>query len=143
MPEDGGLAGLYRRYQRPFWFLATGAVIAALGLGCNLLLTKVVALPAPASYAISLALQLALGWSANRFIVFRADGRSGQSGLAGSVAGYLGANAVIRLLDWLSYSAMVEWLGVQFLVAHAVNLVVFLGVKYLVYRVIFLKPAQP
>ncbi len=109
-------------------FLAAGAPAFGLALGLNYLLVDRFRAPAAPAYAIVLVAQVTLNYFMCRWFVFRAAGRRARWGEYGL---FTGGILAFRAVDWLLYVFLVKGLGVYYLVAQGLNVVVFALAKFL------------
>jgi putative flippase GtrA len=108
-------------------FLLAGLPAFLVAIALNYTLVTWARLPKPLAYGIALACQIALNFVICREFVFQAaPGASFVRQFTGFVAGI----GLFRVLDWAVYSAAVEFLGVPYLAAQLMNVVVFSLPKY-------------
>lgn len=131
-----GLPPTIDRFAR---FVAVGAVVFPVNVGLTALLHEVIGIGAEGAFAIALAVVFAIGFVANRHLVF--DAGAGRA--AHQLARYLPAAVAFRGLQFVSFLALHTWLGAPYLAAVVVVLAFWLVVKFLVFRAfVFRMPAE-
>lgn len=119
-------------------FAAVGVVVFPVNVGVTALLHEVAGLAEEAAFAIALVLVFAIGFAANRHLVFRAGaGRADRQ-----LARYLVASLAFRGLQFASFVVVHTWLGVPYLLGVVAVLGFWLVVKFAVFRsFVFTDPA--
>ena len=108
-------------------FLASGFPALVLALVLNGILVEKAKLPIAAAYAIVLVMQTTVNFFLCRYWVF--EGGGGRK-IANSFTLFATGILVIRFLDWMVYNFLVSQMGLYFLAAQGVNVVVFALVKF-------------
>ena len=108
-------------------FLASGFPALVLALVLNGILVEKAKLPIAAAYAIVLVMQTTINFFLCRYWVF--EGSGGRK-IANSFILFATGILVIRFLDWMAYNFLVSRMGLYFLAAQGVNVVVFALVKF-------------
>lgn len=117
-----------------FWklirFLAYGIPGLAVAFAVNWTLVALLHTPRPIAYAITLVVQLTVNFFACRWFVFETDP---SKGVWPQYVEFVSGMAVFRAIDWLVYTALVEFAGVPYLAAQLANTVLFsiLRLKFL------------
>lgn len=121
-----------REFARLLRFALSGAGILLVALGVNALLVHA-GVHTWIAYAITMAVQLVLGFAANQLLVFRERRTTTRL-----VAAYLAAASAFRLADWFIYVTVTSLLpAIPLSVVQFANAVILQAGKYLVYRVMF------
>jgi putative flippase GtrA len=108
-------------------FLASGFPALVLAVVLNGVLVEKAKLPIAAAYAIVLVMQTTINFFLCRYWVFNA---AGGRKLASSFTLFAAGILVIRFLDWMVYNFLVSQIGLYFLVAQGLNVLVFALVKF-------------
>jgi putative flippase GtrA len=93
-------------------------------------------LPAEGAVALSLAILLVTNFGLNRQFVFRAGGK-----LPASFARFALTSASMRLAEYVLFLAAYRGLGLDYLVAFTLALVISNGLKFVLYRQLVFKAA--
>ncbi len=111
-------------------FVAVGVVVFPVNVGLTALLHEVAGLGEEMAFAIALAAVFAIGFVANRHLVFGAGaGRADHQ-----LARYLVVAIAFRGVQFASFVAVHTWLGMPYLVAVIGVLGFWLLVKFAVFR---------
>ena len=121
-------------------FLASGFPALVLAVVLNGFLVEKAKIPISAAYGIVLVIQTVINFFMCRFWVF--DAASGRN-LASSFTFFAAGILLIRFLDWMVYNFLVSQIGLYFLVAQGVNVLVFALVKFEFSRRLFLGDRHP
>lgn len=121
-------------------FLASGFPALVLAVVLNGFLVEKAKIPISAAYGIVLVIQTVINFFMCRFWVF--DAASDRK-LASSFSLFVVGILFIRLLDWLLYNMLTSWIGLFFLIAQGVNVVVFALVKFEFSRRLFVGDSRP
>jgi len=108
-------------------FLAAGLPAFLIALGLNYLLVQGLGVPKIAAYGPVLVLQALVNYISCRLFVFPASAR--QHPFWRHFGRFLGGSGVFRLLDWVLYGIL-TWAGVHYIVAQALNVVVFALLRF-------------
>lgn len=108
-----------------FWLAGLPAFAAAVPL--NIFLVSYAHWPKPVAYIVVLFCQITVNFFlCRRYVFVSAPGES----IRAQYAEFLGGIGMFRLLDWLTYTAVVELLGINYVAVQAMNVVVFSLLKY-------------
>lgn len=111
-----------------FLFMVVGIPAFLLAVPANFALVEYAGVPKEIAYAAVLAGQLTINFFMCRWLVFK---KESASKWYHDFALFFWGNLFLRFLDWLVYLLLVHRLGVYYLVAQVLNVMVFSVVKFL------------
>jgi putative flippase GtrA len=113
-----------RRLLR-FWTAGLPAFVAALGV--NFLLVEKLFWPKPLAYVVVLWLQMSINFFACRILVFEP---TGHEPVLQQYTHFLSGIGIIRLVEWLFYTILVEAFHVYYLAVQLMSVVLFALAKF-------------
>ena len=111
-----------------FRFLLAGLPAALLAVPLNVALVGWAGWTKPWAYALVLVIQLSLNYCFCRWFVFEAPTKSSE---VSAFSGFVLVVGFFRLLDWASYTFLVDRLDIWYGWLQVVNLMLFSFAKYL------------
>jgi putative flippase GtrA len=118
---------LIRFGQRLLRFWAAGLPAFAIALVTNFLLIEKLYWPKPLAYLVVLWLQMSINFFVCRILVFESTGHVPIFRL---YAHFLSGNGMIRLVEWVFYTILVEVFRVYYLAVQLMSIVLFALVKF-------------
>jgi putative flippase GtrA len=100
----------------------------------NIVLIEWAHWPKPVAYLLVVFIQMTAGFLMNHYLVFRT---TEERPLLPAYGKYVLSLGAIRLLDWCSYTALVELIHIRYVIAQIGCSVFFLLVKYISAKAIF------
>jgi putative flippase GtrA len=89
-------------------------------------------LPKPLAYAIVILAQVTLNFSLVRRFVFSPEGDARVQFVQ-----FVSAISAVRVLDWITYTVLVTYVGMSFILAQVLCVGVFAALKFLLSEKIF------
>ena len=123
---------LIKEFKRLFRFGLSGILLIFICFPLNYILVEFIHFSKPIAYTVTILVNLVLGFLINQRFVF--DSTDPAFSLPFFL--YTIAFFSIRGIDWGVYVIQVNWIGVYYLTAQAINLFVFFMIKYFVYGLI-------
>ena len=120
-----------RRAKRFFQFLLAGLPSFILAVPLNVLFVEIILANKLISYAIVLVFQVTINFFICLFFVFE---RNKSSSLGRQYLEFVSSILLVRSLDWVVYSVLVEGFGAYYLAVQLMNVLVFSGVKFFLAR---------
>lgn len=119
-------------------FLLTGLPAFGIAIALNIALVELTPIPTAAVYALVLVVQVTINFYMARRFVF--DPSANRASLLSQYLTFLTGVAVVRVADWVAYVLMVS-VGVFFVAAQLINVVVFSIVRFAFARRVIEGPA--
>jgi putative flippase GtrA len=117
-------------------FLAAGLPAFGLGVLINYGLVDFIKLAIPIAYIIVLLFQVTCNFFMCRIFVFKNTDE--KLFCIHKYKKFMSSILIFRLLDWLLYVFMTHYLGIYYLLAQVINVVVFSILKFTVTKYIFI-----
>jgi putative flippase GtrA len=115
-------------------FLVAGLPAFCLAVPLNYVLVEHAGIGRPTAYAVTLVVQVTINFFLCRAFVFP---RRGERSIAREFVEFSSAILGFRAADWLTYVALVEGVGLNFLVVQVANVAIFAFAKYVAAERIF------
>lgn len=118
-------------------FLMLGVFSYGLGLGVSVFLREVIRFSEEVSVACSLAILVLVNFWVSRRHVFRAEGDPKRQFMLFAVT-----SLAMRGAEYLGFYLLLQWVGLHYLVALTVAMIVSSSMKFFIYRSIVFSKAK-
>ena len=112
-------------------FLAAGGPAFLVGVPLNYLLVEKMATPKPLAYCLVLIFQVSCNYFMCKLFVFRDTSGKGLRFCWKEYGAFVSGIIGFRIMDWLVYLLWIEVIGMYYIFAQIVNVVIFAVVKFL------------